>query len=107
MITAKTELKKYLNADFYALFPQGGVLEKIKNPIWKYVKHLRYCEYYRNKAKRTPYLNPLYCFHKMRLRNLGFKLGFSIPENTFGMGLALPHYGTIVVNPNAKIGHNC
>jgi serine O-acetyltransferase len=35
------------------------------------------------------------------------KLGFSIPENVFGPGLAIIHYGTIGVNSNAKIGANC
>lgn len=35
------------------------------------------------------------------------KLGFTIPPNTFGPGLSIAHYGTIVVNPNARIGANC
>lgn len=35
------------------------------------------------------------------------KLGFSIPINVFGPGLSIPHYGTIVVNSNARIGANC
>lgn len=35
------------------------------------------------------------------------KLGFSIPLNVFGPGLGIAHYGTIVVNGNAKIGANC
>jgi len=35
------------------------------------------------------------------------KLGFSIPLNVFGPGLGIAHYGTIVVNGNAKVGANC
>jgi len=35
------------------------------------------------------------------------RLGFSIPINVFGPGLSIPHYGTIVVNSNAKVGRNC
>lgn len=35
------------------------------------------------------------------------RLGFSIPINVFGPGVSIPHYGTIVINPNAKIGRNC
>jgi serine O-acetyltransferase len=38
---------------------------------------------------------------------LSAKLGFSIPFNVFGPGLAIVHYGTIVVNANAKVGANC
>lgn len=34
-------------------------------------------------------------------------LGFSIPINVFGPGLAIVHYGTIVVAQGAKIGSNC
>ncbi|QTE75848.1 serine O-acetyltransferase [Clostridiales bacterium FE2010] len=35
------------------------------------------------------------------------KNGFSIPINTIGPGLSLPHYGTIIVSENARIGENC
>lgn len=34
-------------------------------------------------------------------------MGFSIPVNSFSYGLSIPHYGTIIVNPNAKIGSFC
>lgn len=40
-------------------------------------------------------------------RHQSVKLGFSIPPNTFGPGLAIVHYGPIVVNGNARIGRNC
>ena len=38
---------------------------------------------------------------------MSLKLGFSIPINVFGPGLSIAHYGTIVVNPTARIGKNC
>jgi serine O-acetyltransferase len=40
-------------------------------------------------------------------RRQSVRLGFSIPPNTFGPGLAIVHYGPIVVNGNARIGENC
>lgn len=40
-------------------------------------------------------------------RRQSVRLGFSIPPNTFGPGLAIVHYGPIVVNGNARIGANC
>jgi serine O-acetyltransferase len=43
-----------------------------------------------------------YRFHKISL-----KLGFSIYPNVFGPGLYIPHYGTIVVNGNTRVGANC
>ena len=44
---------------------------------------------------------------KTRYRKLSFKLGFSIPINVCGPGLALAHYGSIVINPHTEIGSNC
>ena len=44
---------------------------------------------------------------KFRFHRLSIKLGFSIPINVFGPGLAIVHYGTIVVANGAKIGANC
>jgi serine O-acetyltransferase len=38
---------------------------------------------------------------------LGIVLSFSIRENVVDEGLQLPHYGTIVINGNARIGKNC
>ena len=38
---------------------------------------------------------------------LGQKLGYTIGINVFGPGLGLVHYGTIVINGNARFGKNC
>ena len=35
------------------------------------------------------------------------KLGFSIPYNNIGPGLAIVHYGTIVISSGVVIGENC
>ena len=108
MIDSKKALYEYLSADYYALYPSGaGLLQRLKNPIYSYVKHLRYCEYYLNMAKGLAYFNPRYVWHKWIVHHLGIKLGFSISENCFGPGLSIAHYGTIIVNPNARIGSNC
>lgn len=42
-----------------------------------------------------------------KFKKLSISLGFSIPKNSFGPGLSIPHYGTIIVNSRAKIGKNC
>lgn len=42
------------------------------------------------------------CFRKISLKN-----NFTIPLNSFGPGLSIAHYGTIVVNGAARIGKNC
>lgn len=43
--------------------------------------------------------------NKIKYRRLSLKLGFSISPEVFGYGLIIPHYGTIVVGPNNKIGN--
>lgn len=43
----------------------------------------------------------------VRYNRRSILLGFTIPLNAFGPGLSIAHYGSIVVNGNAKIGRNC
>ncbi len=46
-------------------------------------------------------------FYWILKRNLGLKMGFTIPKNCFGPGLCIAHYGLLVVNSKARIGANC
>jgi serine O-acetyltransferase len=79
-----------------------------KDYIWKFQRLLRKCEYYRNvKAKESVLCYVIYYGLKWRFRTLSLKLGFLIPENVFGPGLAIVHYGNIVINPKVKVGSNC
>lgn len=48
-----------------------------------------------------------YLFTRFRYNRLSLLCGFSIPLNSIGPGLALPHYGSITINFGAKIGKNC
>lgn len=72
-----------------------------------FLKLLRKYEYIQNRKelKHLKYFNLFMV--KIRFRRISYKLGFSIPINTFGPGLSIPHYGTIVVNGNSRIGMNC
>lgn len=114
MISSKKEYLEYLEADRIALGkpPYSFIImikEKIKREhIWKFQRLLRKTEYYNNVVSKKFFLGKLlYIFLKIKLKNLSLKLGFSIPENVFGPGLAIVHYGTIVVNASAKVGSNC
>lgn len=42
-----------------------------------------------------------------RYKKISLKTGFSIPKNVCDQGLSLPHYGSIVINANCRIGANC
>ncbi|GLR72884.1 hypothetical protein GCM10007852_37920 [Agaribacter marinus] len=67
---------------------------------------LRKLEFYTN--SKTGITQKIFkFFYLVRFKRISKKLGFSIPINTIGPGLCLPHYGNIVINPKAKIGKNC
>ncbi len=114
MILSKKDYLKYLEADRLALnkpkFTFISILEESlsRDFLWKFQRMLRRCEYYRNvKAPHSVFYKLIYFYYKIRFKNLSIKLGFTIPENVFGPGLAILHYGTIIVNAKTKIGSNC
>jgi serine O-acetyltransferase len=112
MILSKSEYYIYLKEDSLAL----GHKSKSRNEkimyflfpdyIWRFQKLLRKTEYYKN-CKKSVFGKLKYLFLQIRFRRYSLKLGFSIPLNVFGPGLAIVHYGTIIVNANAKVGKNC
>ena len=113
MIVSKKDYLKYLEADRIALGRnQKRFSDKIirlisPDYIWDFQRLLRKTEYYKN-VKKNGFVNKLtYLLLKVKYKKLSIKLGFTIPENVFGPGLAIVHYGTIVVNQNVKVGANC
>lgn len=106
MINNKNEYKMYLNEDMRALGIEKFTLRRyLLDPIWKFQRLMRKLEYYNN-CKGTIF-KPVFYFLKHRYKKMSIKLGFSIPINTFGYGLCIVHYGTIIINPRSKIGNNC
>ena len=114
MIKSKKEYFSYIEADRIALGKPKlsfkiRLIEYIKvDLIWQYQRLLRKSEYYKNYKSKQSVLGRLYyVIIKRKFKRLSLKLGFSIPENVFGPGLAILHYGTIVVNHKTVIGKNC
>jgi len=111
MINSKAAYHEYLKADRLALGRQVDLKSRIgelffPHYIWQFQRRLRKLEYYYN--CRNDFLGRIYRFYlRTRFRKNSVNLGFSIPINVFGPGLAIVHYGTIIVNPNTKIGSNC
>ena len=71
--------------------------------IRKYLKYLRHEEHY-------SFVKPnklIAYFFKARKNRLGARLGFIINAGCFDEGLKLEHYGSVIVNPKARIGKNC
>ena len=103
MIKSKEDLKYYLKYDKVALkINSKKRVPSFFDSIWKYEIVLRKCEYHKNTNHKL-----LYYFYKYRLNRMGEKLTLKFEPNVFGPGLSIAHYGTIIVNPNAKVGANC
>lgn len=84
-----------------------GFIKKFifKEPTAKFVKLLRKTEYHYNSKSIGSKI--LFIYYYIKYRKISLKTGITIPRNVFEKGLFLPHYGSIVVNSNCKIGKNC
>ncbi|MET3731825.1 serine O-acetyltransferase [Moheibacter stercoris] len=64
--------------------------------------------YFLRHSQRTSAKSPMGIFYRLMLRRYQVKYGFQISAKTqIAGGLYLGHWGTVVVNPKAKIGKNC
>jgi serine O-acetyltransferase len=73
--------------------------------IERFMLVLRKVEYLRDKNGILQKISLMQA--KKRFNKVSLQLGFSINPGVFGPGLYIPHYGTIVVNGNARVGANC
>lgn len=110
MINNKTDLKQYLKIEknFYISCISDYILKKFSNNekyyIWKFQRHLRLAEYYKN--TKVLFGKILFCYHINRKNKLGNMLGISISVNTIEEGLIIYHSGQIVVSGVSKCGKN-
>ena len=108
MITTKKELREYLAADAKADGRASVRATIFGDEVWKFQIALRKLEYYKNRKGISRYLTlPLRVYYQFRHHYLSVRLGFSIATGVFDKGLAIAHYGTIVVARTARVGQNC
>lgn len=100
MIKNKSDLIEYLNED-KRIMNTTRKKPSLHQVCWRYLILLRKAEYYTNTG------GVLKKWYQFRLNALSIKTGIFIPINTFGKGLALPHYGTIIVNGSVRFGDYC
>ena len=92
MIKTKEDLKYYLEEDLKRF---GGRKPGLKdallhNEVWyifRYIRHMRYVEYYEGKNK------VMYLWHFFWYKRLGFKLHFTIYPGTVGPGFRIYNVG--------------
>lgn len=111
MITNKSELKEYLEADRKALRINRKNVPFCGHEIWKFERSLRYYEYYRNRKYKSKLhvlclIVPRY-YWRFRYHRLSLLLGFHVPLNVCGKGLNIWHHGCVVISEKAKIGDYC
>lgn len=77
------------------------IWKKCINPNLHYVFIFRKCQQFSRNSIQGK-------FWRMVLRHHQIKYGFQIyPETQIGEGFYLGHWGSLVINPNTKIGKNC
>jgi serine O-acetyltransferase len=96
-------LKAYIRADCRSRGAPLTVRTWLFDPVLRFQVLMRLDEWLLNTGKpfilRLPFL--------LWFRRLSVRLGFSMGPNIFGPGLAIVHYGTIVIDPTTRIGKNC
>ena len=105
MIQSRKDLKEYLNED-KKVNKINNLWTAIRRPTWRYIRYMRYTEYYTN-IKSGFFAKLLFHYYNYKLSNISIKTGIQIPPNTFGKGLYVPHYGSIVVNSTSRFGDYC
>ena len=106
-IRSRKDYLIYNEADRVALGRKRTLARFLFDDIWKFQKRLRYLEYLQNSERPLFLRRVRVLIAKYRHRRLGVKLGFTIPPNVFGPGLAIAHVGTIIVSDGAIVGSNC
>lgn len=103
-------MKNYIKSDrteYHSIFSKKGLVDYIlcSEQYWvgAYLYALRAEEWYTFHAPNKW----LMYYYKRRKNILGRKLGFFISAGCFDEGLKIWHYGSIIVNPKARIGKNC
>lgn len=76
-----------------------------RNPCLYYQRQLRRVEFLQACQGRIARL--LRALARFRLQRLSVRTGISIPPGVFDEGLSIAHYGSIVVNNNARVGKGC
>ena len=108
MIKTKKDLKYYLYED---LKRYGGKKPNLKDwivknegaYIYKYIRTLRYLEYYLNTGNHLMYL-----WYFLRYKRMCFDLKIDIKANNLGPEFRLMHLGALVrIKHNCRIGKNC
>lgn len=103
MIRSWSDLKAYLRADAISRGDARRVRAFVVDPVARFTVLLRVYEFLLNTGKPALVRLPVLIW----FRRMSVRLGFSVGPNIFGPGLAIVHYGLLVLDPTTRIGRNC
>lgn len=105
-IRTREDYRAFLNADLRAHGVDRWRLRYVlTKPTLRYQRLLRKVEYLRSLDGLVARAG--YAAARLRLARLSVRTGISIPPGVFGRGLSIAHYGSIVVNDEARVGRYC
>jgi serine O-acetyltransferase len=105
-IAGRDDLRLFLRLDLLAHGEtRWRPWDRISKPTLHYQRALRRVEYL---ATRDDLLGrALWVVARVRLAQLSVRTGLSVPPGVFAPGLSIAHYGSIVVNDEARVGPFC
>jgi serine O-acetyltransferase len=103
LISGFINFVEYVRSDARSKMVSSVPRGMLTDPVFRFTVLMRLNEYLANAP--MPWVVRL--VPRLLFRGISIKLGFSVPINTFGPGLAIVHYGLLIVSPYAKIGKNC
>ena len=96
-------MKAYARADLKSRGDTRGLRAFLLDPVARFTMLMRLLEYLINTRKPALIRLPLLLWY----RRLSVRLGFSVAPGIFGPGLAIVHYGLLVIDPTTRVGRNC
>jgi len=107
-IKSKNELRYYILSDLMSNnITKLSIKQKLFDKKIAFQIIMRKLSYYKYKSNKHFINKIMYIYYRMKYKRLSYLLGFSIDPDTFGPGLSIAHYGSIVVNRNVRVGKNC
>lgn len=103
MIRDWADFKSFVRADFASRGVERPLRGILFDPVTRLTVLMRFNEYLINTGQPLVLrLLPLLWF-----RRLSVRLGLTIGPNIFDKGVAIVHYGLLVIDPTTRIGRNC
>jgi len=103
-IDSLVSLREYVRADLRSRGNIGSFFRIfVFDPVARFTVLMRVSEYAENTGMPPLVRLPILWWY----RRLSVRLGFSFAPGIFGPGLAIVHYGLLIVDPMTRVGRNC